>query len=121
MLPSDRSTPPAGWPGKRRDPGHSGIRPARSRVRFSNILRGGRHPFSQSGNPAVELGSWLTDGLFKKARGLWTAVIPVPPDHVDRFEKYCSAEGRRHRGTSLWFEDIVGNVATPDVLTFETH
>lgn len=90
---------------------------------FGNIarvhLQGLSDRLSRDESPAVELGSWLTDGLFGKVAGLWKAVIQMPSDHVARFEKYCSAEGRRDRGASLWFEDIVGNVATPDVLESE--
>jgi hypothetical protein len=36
----------------------------------------------------------------------------------ERVARYCSDEGRRRHGTSLWFENIVGHVSAPDVLTF---
>ena len=36
----------------------------------------------------------------------------------DKIARYCSAEGRQRHGTSLWFENIVGHVSTPDELTF---
>ncbi|MFN2512441.1 MAG: hypothetical protein ABR568_13615 [Pyrinomonadaceae bacterium] len=41
-----------------------------------------------------------------------------PDDLIERVERYCSAEGRYRYGTSIWFEDIVGHVATPDLVRF---
>ncbi|MGY5766586.1 lamin tail domain-containing protein [Brachybacterium sp. DNPG3] len=90
---------------------------------FGNVakvhLQGLSDDLSGAESPSVDLGSWKTDGLFTRARGVWKATVPVPPRQVALFEKYCSGAGRRDRGTSLWFEDIVGNVAAPDVLEFE--
>jgi hypothetical protein len=36
------------------------------------------------------------------------------------FEEYCSPEGRRDFGTSIWFEDVVGHVVPPEKVVFET-
>ena len=36
----------------------------------------------------------------------------------DKVDRYCSADGRQRHGTSLWFENVVGHVSTPDELTF---
>jgi hypothetical protein len=36
----------------------------------------------------------------------------------EQVSRYCSAEGRQRFGTSVWFENIVGHVSTPDELTF---
>ena len=36
----------------------------------------------------------------------------------DQIRRYCTEQGRQQHGTSLWFENIVGQVSTPDVLTF---
>ncbi|MBE7172642.1 MAG: hypothetical protein INR73_18830 [Williamsia sp.] len=35
------------------------------------------------------------------------------------FRKYCTNAARFSYGTSVWFEDIVGHIATPDILEFE--
>ena len=37
---------------------------------------------------------------------------------IARLQSVCSESGRMRWGTSLWFEDVVGHVATPDNLTF---
>ena len=38
---------------------------------------------------------------------------------IAKLGRACSESGRRNFGTSLWFEDVVGHVATPDSVSFE--
>ena len=45
-------------------------------------------------------------------------VAAETPSVRERVARYCSDEGRRRHGTSLWFENITGHVSAPDVLTF---
>ena len=41
-----------------------------------------------------------------------------PAERLDRLRECCSESGRQRFGTSLWFENVVGHVATPDCLEF---
>ena len=36
------------------------------------------------------------------------------------FEEYCSQDGRSKSGASIWFEDVVGHVAPPEKVVFQT-
>jgi hypothetical protein len=40
---------------------------------------------------------------------------------INQLLECCSESGRQRLGTSLWFEDIVGHVATPDEVAFHTN
>jgi hypothetical protein len=46
------------------------------------------------------------------------AMFVVPTDAVVAMRRFCTPRARVEHGTSVWFEDVVGHRATPDILEF---
>jgi hypothetical protein len=47
-------------------------------------------------------------------------LVARSPAALSQLSECCSESGRQQFGTSLWFEDIVGHVATPDAVEYRT-
>lgn len=45
----------------------------------------------------------------------WTPSVA----ELEKLRSYCSAQGERQHGTSIWFEDVVGHVAVPEKLHWQ--
>jgi hypothetical protein len=51
-------------------------------------------------------------------RGYEWDVANWPPERLERLRACCSEAGRLHLGTSLWFENVVGHVAPPEIVGY---
>ena len=69
-------------------------------VVFFDVLR---HEFFLRVSPTDHQGTWQ---------------LPNQPDLVKQVNDCCSQAGREARGTSIWFEDIVGHLSAPDEIAF---